>query len=498
MTIMNKLKLIILSTILLFGKTPYDEISNIRDIEIKKLWTISKDSFDYSLSTLKDSPIELYFISSDSYNILKYAFFKKNYILVDELLEIYLQTIRNIKIQKNYNIYELEEGKEKTTINLSSPISIWTNQEGDEELISSAQFLFVVSFAFNQISSLTKKEQTLTMKKFIKLFNPILSSHYERWILGIKNDKNQIFGSFSRRGWGCKDKNENYIYARTLPLLISEITQHKYYNTSYCNVIDDPILLIISGLGYYLHGNLIDENLYNIPKKKILAKKYLINISNITKAFKHKTIKINQKSINILTFQEGAWAKHPDFQYSEYLGATFPTEKDIKGDKNIGIDIPHSSRVIYLLEMLYNTKKSLNSFPTKQDMIEYSDNFYYRVFNQDFNKPRFKNYLNGSNGWFRVNYDKREGYGYSPFMAGTVGALLGGYPRLSVYNSNISKIFIALFQKFRDKKYQKFIHENYGKAIWVNREKKAIYNFYQLPLDKRSALFLINFYSSLI
>ena len=478
-------------SILLFGKTPYNEITSSRDVEVKKLWSIAKTSFDYSLSTLKESPIELYFIGSDSYNILKYAFSQKKYLLVDELLEIYLKTLKYIKKRKRYTVYEFSDKEEKTTFSLKKEIFIWTNKDNEEELISSSQFLFVVSFAFYEISSIPKVKQTKTMKKFIKLFTPILLNHYKRWVLGVESNTSKVIGSFSRRGWGCKDNKENYIYARVLPQYIKEITNKEYHGSTYCNVIADPSLLIITGLGYFIYSDIEAKT-----HRTKLEQAYLKSINNIVTLFKHTQIK---KDIPILTFQEGAWYGHPDFQYSAYLGSTFPTSKDINCSKDIGIDVAHGSRVIYLLEMLYTTRNKLQTtFPTKEDMRYFSNNFYYRVFNQDFNKPLFKNYLNGSNGWFRVNYDRRDGYGYSPFMLGASGALLGGYPRLARYNPKISKIFISIFKKLHYKIDQDFIHENYEKAIWEDKKKKAIYNFYTLTSDKRSALFLINFYSSLI
>jgi hypothetical protein len=466
------------------------------DRKILELWTPSKNSIETSITMLKDSPIELYFIGSQSYNLLLYAFKKKNALLIEELLQLYLKTIPYIQKTKKYNIYHLNEFKEKSTITLKKPIYIWSNKSGDEELISSAQFLFVLSFAVNRISDLPNKERTKTMNFFIKSFSPILLSHYKRWLLGVEEKGKKIkLGSFSRRGWGCKDKKSNYIYARTLSQMIEELGNKSYHGASYCNVIADPSLLIVSGLGYYLAGT-EDKN------QKILKKPFISAVKILSKTFKKFTLKdLKNKPINILSFQEGAWYGHPDYDYSEYNGSTFPKKTDKKSHRLVGVDVAHASRLLYLLEMLSENKSKFNiMFPTHNDMKMFTDGFLYKVFNQNLQKPLFKNYMNGSNGWFRVNYDSRKGYGYAPYRIGSSGAVLGGYPRLSKYNKKIEIIFSLLFQKFNSlkKEDRNFIHEFYEKTVWMEKKEREVYQFYQKDINPKSAIFLINFYSSMI
>jgi len=475
------------------------------DTKISKLWTQSKASFDISIGMLKDSPIELYFIGSDSYNILYYAFNKKNTTLIDELLKIYMRTLPYIKNTKNYTLYHISEKKERSNLTLGENIYIWSNKDGTEELISSAQFLFVVSFAFNKITTFPTKERTTTMNNFIKKFSPILSSHYQRWVMGVTKIKQSVkIGSFNRRGWGCKDNKEEYIYARTLNQIIEELGIKAYHGATYCNVIADPTLLIVSGLGYYLAGTKNQYPLYHIKNEKILEKFFIKSIKIISKQFKKSNI-VNKytkgKAISILTFQDGAWFGHPDYYYSDYTGSTFPKKKNRKSNPNIGLDISHGSRVIYLLEMLLENKNKFQiNFPTQNDMKMFANAFLYKVFNQNYQQPLFKNYMNGSNGWFRVNYESKQGYGYPPYSVGSTGTLLGGYPRLSKYNKNLNIIFTTLLKKINSTKKEDraFIHKFYETTIWTEGKPREMYQFYEKKLTPKSAIYLINFYSSLI
>jgi hypothetical protein len=485
----------------------YQEFSTKHKIDAKilELWGQSKKYIETSVEMLKESPIELYFIGSQSYNLLNYAFAKEHTLLIDELLQLYMKTLPYMERKKTYNIYHLNEEQEKNSIILKEPIYVWSNKEGDEELISSAQFLFVVSFAFNKITTIPSKKRTKTMNNFIKEFSPILSSHYQRWVMGVKEKGKKIkLGSFSRRGWGCKDSKEEYIYARTLNQLIEELSEQSYHGASYCNVIADPSLLIISGLGYYLSGTKNQYPSYNIQNKKILEALFIKNIKILSQQFKKSNIKekdLKSEPIPIISFQEGAWYGHPDYYYSNYNGSTFPKKENLNSNPSVGMDVAHGSRVIYLLEMLTENRNKFDiKFPTQNDMKMFTDAFLYKVFNQNYQKPLFKNYMDGSNGWFRVNYESKKGYGYAPYSIGSFGAILGGYPRLAKYNKKLETIFKILFKKFNSSKKEEraFIHQFYEKSIWMEAQEREVYQFYKKKINPKSAIYLIGFYSSLI
>ena len=504
---MNKIyfKLLIIITLFLTisssslkGYQNFSSNYNSIDAKILQLWSQSKVSIKTSIQMLNESSVELYFIGSESYNLLYYAFVKKNSMIIDELLQLYIETLPYIKQEKVYNIYHINEKKEKTTLQIKEPIYIWKNKKGDEDVIPSAQFLFVISFAFNKITTIPREKRTKTMNNFIQKFSPILSSHYQRWIIGVTK-RGETIGSFSRRGWGCKDDSEEYIYARTLDKMIEELGNKSYHGASYCNVIADPSLLIVSGLGYYLAGTKNQYPSYLIQNKKLLENFFIKSIKILSQQFKKSYIK--NQTIPILSFQEGAWYGHPDYYYSDYNGSIFPRKQNRKSNSSIGGDVSHASRIIYLLEMLTENKHKFKiAFPSKEDMKMFTDGFYYKVFNQDFKQPLFKNYMNGSNGWFRVNYESKKGYGYPPYSIGSLGALLGGYPRLAKYNKNLENIFQTLFNKLNSSKEKDraFIHKFYEKSIWMQKQQREVYQFYERKLSIKSAVYLINFYSSLI
>ena len=52
--------------------------------------------------------------------------------------------------------------------------------------------------------------------------------------------------------------------------------------------------------------------------------------------------------------------------------------------------------------------------------------------------------MDGSNGWFRVGYEERPGFGYGPWDM-SIAALTGGYGFWSVYNPDVKEVYQALF-----------------------------------------------------
>ncbi len=486
---MKKIYIVLILTSTLIISISFNK--NSMDSKISKLWNQSKIEFTHSIDDLKNSPLELYFIGINSYNILSYSFKHKKNRIIDDILDIYLQTTPYLVNSNRYIFTYLKYDQRDSTKTLQNSYPMWLDKNSEEDILASAQFLFVVSFAINKISDIPKRDRTELMKRFIEKFSPIVSSHYRRWILGVVDlEDKKTLGSFQRRGWGCKNSNEEYICARTLLQEIMKL--NTYQGDSYCNAMTDVVMLVNIGLGYYLSSNpdtIKKEELTDFFKKSVVL---------FSSHFKSYTsYDFNKKPIDTLGFEEGLWSEHPDFYYSLYRDNSFPSKENQKINREVGLDISHAGTVVAFLEMLVNHQKYFNiKFPTSSDMKMFSNRFLYNVFNGDFQKPLFKNYMNGSNGWFRAS---TNGYGYAPFNL-TSTALVGGYPKLGAYNLELKKVFNEIIYKLDSNKSEdiKFMQKFYQKTIWSNYHLKNEYNFYVEPIDSHTALFLINFYSSII
>jgi len=104
-----------------------------------------------------------------------------------------------------------------------------------------------------------------------------------------------------------------------------------------------------------------------------------------------------------------------DFDYAGYQGEQFPVPANKAKVKGKGWDISHFNVVPVFLRALYNHRAATGvDFPQKTD-IEYIGNQYaFHVFEGDYKKPLFRNFFDGTDGWYRVGYLGRSGYGVAP------------------------------------------------------------------------------------
>ena len=72
----------------------------------------------------------------------------------------------------------------------------------------------------------------------------------------------------------------------------------------------------------------------------------------------------------------------------------------------------------------------------------------YAVFDGDFAHPRFRNFFDGSDGWYRVNYNERVGFAYAPGqMSGWFAT--SGYCRWERYEPRLARICDGLWEELR-------------------------------------------------
>lgn len=80
-------------------------------------------------------------------------------------------------------------------------------------------------------------------------------------------------------------------------------------------------------------------------------------------------------------------------------------------------DLSHGRRLVYFFSAVRRSGASLgltsDSWWTRFQ-TGYANQLLYKVFNRDFKNPSFANFMDGTNGWYRVNYSGRASFGYAP------------------------------------------------------------------------------------
>jgi hypothetical protein len=529
-------KIIIFLIVISLKQVSFSQISSFDDLcqnpafhdTIALIWDNYKPFIEGKIKNSQEDTYNLYDVQISTNILLKYAFNKKKYFLVDDLLNTFLKAALTLDTLQTYRfIYFYPENIPKESVmNMGKPYSMWIDGTSkinptEEDILSSSQFLSMVSEAIFEIAMIKKTERTQTMTDFVKKYSPILDSHYERWIKGInvKNPKTgEIFtnvGPFQKRAWGCK-MNTVYIPSHMTHLtLLQYLLSNNCGNNdskSYCNAILDSDLFIIEGVSNLVAAYLTDSSLVSAPKNITFYRNRYLPLANkliISRLSVTNLKNFEGNDVKAYVFDKGKFDDHPDYSYSGYTNANkYPTIKNITKVKGNGWDISHARRYVSVFESLYETRDILNlKFPDSTDMSKFANQFIYKIFNNNFDYPLFSNFYDGSNGWFRVGYSNRRNFGYGPYDM-SMSAITGGYGIWSKYNSDMQLIMISLYNMIHSTDSTVKIHLNnhYEKYVWTNNKitnKPQREQAYYFEFDSISSLnlatqnALISFYPSI-
>ncbi len=454
--------------------------------EIRDLWNNRKSSIENQVNFSKKNPYTLYNIQIFTHSLMRYAFRNEDTTLIEELLTVYSGTLGTMNYTNQYLFSHFGNYNNLSQHTLDTYYLMWTAGEpdkpGQEHILATSQFLALISEAVLEISKIDVSKRTQVMTNFVHSFVPVLESHYHRWVVGIEVEGLENTGPFQRKGEGCKVGGvftpAQLTQIELIDLLIDENVGD---NKPHCNTMSDIELWIVSGVSNYLTAYFIDSNLINTPRDLDKLKGYLTS-ANLLMEAKLTTTELTDFSGNSVegaVFDIGSWDEHADYAYTGYTGNSFPTEDDKRHNTNMAWDISHGRRYIFVFENLYKNKKTLGyTFPSHKIMVKLSNQFIYRIFNKNFEYPLFSNFMDGSNGWYRVNWNKRKGFGYSPSILSS-SILSGGYGMYQHYNSKVNLVMKSLYNMLNssDSNIRDFVIKNYENQYWKDYELSHNLNF---------------------
>ena len=144
----------------------------------------------------------------------------------------------------------------------------------------------------------------------------------------------------------------------------------------------------------------------------------------------------------------------PDNAYSGYSGARPPEPADKIAKPGISWDVSHIHRLpIYFRALYDNRKATALTFPASADIQLIVRQLLCRVLEGDMRLPLFRNFFDGSDGWYRVGYHPGD-RGYPPARYCDSGALgnclasgsLQGWGMLSVLSPELSELEYSLIR----------------------------------------------------
>lgn len=472
--------------------------------QIRQLWNQKKAQYIQMIKRTKDNTGILYDIQGETNNLLKYAGYSRQYALLDELISLYLLSLDTLTETDQY-LFSYFPGDSRVSVHrLNKKYRMWVDNQkpvGQETILDSAQFLYVLSEAVSIISDIEKEKRTPIMKEALSKFIPLLLEHYNRWIFNTP-------GPFQVAGWGCRYNGESVSAVMNHYEFLTKKLERKLGNgnsPSYCNVVQDIDMWIIAGVANILAVSKKEKELVNMtPQEYGKFLNYVRMGANLleSRITLTKLKNFDGRRVVGAIFDPGIFDEHPDYDHVGYTGPAFPDK--ISSNKlgyqgrGVGWDLSHARRFVHVFDALLKSGDILDlDFPTKAVMKQMANQLVYATFNRDFQKPLFTNFMDGTNGWYRVNYAGRPGFGYGPWDM-SINVFDGGYGFWSVYNRDIKKVFSGFWDMMEsnDPAMRKHVAEHYGKNYWNQHARVSGLNF-ENKNNPNTQSFLIQFMPSL-
>ncbi|ABF42305.1 hypothetical protein Acid345_3304 [Candidatus Koribacter versatilis Ellin345] len=119
-------------------------------------------------------------------------------------------------------------------------------------------------------------------------------------------------------------------------------------------------------------------------------------------------------AVGSTSYFNGDYDGHPDNAYTGATSATQPGPTQKRALSNVSWDMGHMYRVAVFVRALYDNRKATGTgYPKLGDVLLLVNQYVYKVFEGDLSRPLFRNFFDGTDGWYRVSYGKAN-FGYPP------------------------------------------------------------------------------------
>lgn len=307
-----------------------------------------------------------------------------------------------------------------------------------EAVLAASQLFGFVGEAIRLIAMEPADTRTAAMNRFVRAFVPLLLSNLERWASAKP-------GLWQNVGYGCPQ------YGMTLVEYMD--ARHGKppppRGEAYCNAIVDTELWIVVAAVELSAAIRIDPALGDLAADGQMAFVRSIIDSGVS-YFADSLVKTSLHDergapVTGLVIDPGAWATHPEHVFAGYEGDDYPDASKRRVVPTLSWDLSHSYRLVPALLGLAEAGEA-EEVRTRFDAFAtlFANQIVHRVFNGDVHRPRFRNFIDGSNGWYRVAYDGRDRFAYPPWALSIVMATTP-YMRLAQRNPRLREVAAVLW-----------------------------------------------------
>jgi len=270
-----------------------------------------------------------------------------------------------------------------------------------ECILCNAQFFHPAARLIHLIAELPPQSRTPSMQAYVKAYVPLIGKEH---LIRVGFDTH-----FPEYVKVSPDDHLVVIWERAAK---GEI-KYRYL---------DRDLWLIGAAAELLEADRLDHGLVNLPpdQKTRLARLLTAGTRLLAANRRHYPDAKNFQGMVVGRdgYFEGGMADHPDQAYSGYTGPDYPAGKPPMPSPTVSWDVNHLQRLPVVLRSLWDTRETLRAlklaYPDSSDIVQATNQLMYRVFNGNFQRPELTNYFDGSDGWYRVGYRSRDGFGNPP------------------------------------------------------------------------------------
>jgi hypothetical protein len=274
------------------------------------------------------------------------------------------------------------------------------------------------------------------MTEFAARIADLASDHFLRWAFGPK--------IWQVHGWGCAAGDLNLV----------DFTQQRLNGTlgngaeTYCRAPTDLDMLIALGIVNLLAASTLSPELSRLDPgdQHRLSALLRLQVSFLGSRFVGDTAQgPDGRSVATSDFDPGSWDTYPDMAYASDETMTLPTSKP-PPKQGVGWDFSHGARIAWFIITFAEHPEIVgNEFNWSDIRASFARQVAYRVLDGIPDLPRFRNYLDGSNGWYRVNYSGRQQSGTPPYgMSRSYFSM--PWARLTPYDPKMAQVALGAWK----------------------------------------------------
>lgn len=325
----------------------------------------------------------------------------------------------------------------------------------EEYHLSSSQFLFLASQVLHAAVNVPRGIYPL-LDSFMQVMPPVmLHHHYRRWIIAER--------TFRLSGWGCA--RGTYTHREFLRMK----AERKFrFKRTICPVVNDIDLFIIAGVAQVVAAyHQAPEQVPISSEDLSIYKAYLSEAESLLKSrIELRPIHTAQGILEGFAFDNGLYRDNKDHRWALYNGAAFPPSSlKPKTPTDASWDLSHARRFFFVFNALDQAKEGAGLTLDYQRYLDALAHQFCHVVYADTVRHLFSNYLNGDNGWYRVDYHGK-GFGYPPYSM-SQAALEGGWFFLGDRYQPIQTLGTRLWEVFHEN--PQYYNQYYG-VLYRNYE----------------------------